>query len=57
MWTRGAATRPIHADKVKSYHSFSETTKAQCVPELEQYRDVLRILVDENVRWHFSFDL
>jgi hypothetical protein len=28
---------------VKKYHSLSDTTKQQCLPDLEQYREVLKI--------------
>lgn len=46
-----------YIDLVKNYHSLSDTTKGQCIPELESYKEVLKILVDENIRWHFSYDL
>ena len=46
-----------YIDLVKNYHSLSETTKEQCLADLEQYRRVLEMLVSENVRWHFSYDI
>ena len=55
--TEGLELMEKYIDFVKNYHSLSDTTKRQCLPDLECYRDVLKILVDENVRWHFSYDL
>ncbi len=46
-----------YIELVKNYHSLSETTKHHCLADLEQYREVLEVLVKENVRWHFSYDI
>ena len=46
-----------YIDVVKNYHSLSETSKKQCLEDLESYKSVLEVLVKENIRWHFSHDI
>ncbi len=41
----------------KNYHTLSETTKGQVVPELEQFRNILRVLSKENNKWRLQYDI
>ena len=42
---------------IGNYHSLGETIKSKCLIDLKSYREVLRILTQENIRWHFSYDI
>jgi hypothetical protein len=53
----GLALIDNYIDLVKNYHSLSETSKSQCLEDLQGYKAVLEILAKENIRWHFSYDL
>ena len=46
-----------YKEVVKTYHSLSNTTKEDCLRDLESYEEVLKVLAKENIRWHFSYDI
>jgi len=42
---------------VRNYHSLSETTKSKIIPELENFKHILKTLVEENNMWRLQYDI
>lgn len=53
----GRALIKDYMELIRDYHSLSDTTKKQCLADLEEYEKVFDILVQEKIRWHFSYDI
>ncbi len=59
VWYEPVPGERLLADYIRvleGYHTLSDTTRRQVIPELEQFRQILEVLAKEDNFWRLEYD-